>query len=1326
MGITRHIAAGSIGRRFGVALLLFAFQSIAYLPAAATALPLTPTPSVQQSVNSQQSAALTDTNDLLWFTPLSNKWTLLGAMNFAVSGTTGTGSQTCATSVDTVQDGVSWKGMAGYNGANGWTFTLPNTWKGQSVVMAPYYKNGGVLFSGWGCRDISGQLGTNATYPGRRTATNGSVYPFMWADTLGGIAQNGSFTWEHAFTNLDPGTTYKFQYLSLLASSFCSLEDITTTGISNGVSLSTKNLAVTNNAARTKGSQLVTSTVSGVTQYNIVRKGSGVNCNHIALSAIQVHASDLVPQISSFSVATGPRSGGTSTTITGNNLSDINSVTIGGNAAIIESTTESTVNIVTPSGTVGAANVVIGNGTDVTTMTGGYTYTNQVAPSLQLSLPGNPAAITYGDTNTIAAQVSTAGSVTFKSGGVAIASCSNVAAVAFVATCSWVASAANVNTRLTADFAPTDSVTYTNLSGAGAVIINVGKASATVVSSSPSVQYGDAIPTITSSVEGLLNSDAPAVVTGLSCSTTYTPTSAVGSVPTTSCSGGTATNYQLTYTSGLVTVNALAQSSLSLSSATFEYGSSLALDASGGSGTGGFSYSLTSAGSAGCTRSGSVVSASSTGTCSVTITRDASGNYLQKSQVFTITISPGDQSLLMLNDVRGSYGSPLALSTSGGSGTGAVTYAVVTAGTAACSIAANGTDVVAVAAGTCTVRATKAASVNHNVRSSTDALITFDKIAQPAALTLSDVTFSFGQTLALAASGGNGGGLVTYGLISAGTAGCSLSANVVSSTTGGTCSVSATRAESTNYLLQTRAFTVTISQANQSALSIGEVNGSFGVPLLMTSTGGSGVGAVSYVVTSTGSAGCSYFAGSITVSSIGTCTVLASKAADTSYLAKSSAITTLTFSQGVQSPLTLDDDGMLFGASLILNASGGSGEGALSYSISSMGTANCALNALVLTSLRVGTCSVTVNKASSTNYVSLSQVFTITVGVAPQTPLAVTTTTGTANTGITLSYSGGSGNGGISWSVLDQGTARCGLIGAMLLAISPGTCVVRLNKAADDNYLASSVTQMMTIAGEQVSSGSGQVVVPTVAVLATTTTTMTNTTTTEVKNNVNKKVEAKKSASTTDAPKITTTTAMKAPTTTVSSSTQVPLSQQVEKVAASEGVLLQGDVSVKALITREKNALVMRAGLFKAVIHGVDGKGNLIPLDANGDIRIPKGGSIAVEMGQYQFNSSVFVWMFSTPKSLGERLSDARGYISARIATPKKIETGLHRIAFVGKSPTGSDITFMVGLIVSNPAQLSTISKVLIAVPLTLAIGFACVLPPSLRRRRRRDLRKSN
>lgn len=531
-------------------LVLGAFEQTVH------ALALTPTPSVQQAVLSQQSASYTDTNDLLWFATAGNRWTLLGAMNFAVSGTTGTGSQTCANSIDTVQDGISWKGMAGYNGANGWTFTLPKTWKGQSVVMAPYYRNSGVLFSGWGCRDISGQLGTNATYPGRRTATNGSVYPFMWADTLGGLAQNGLFTWEHEFTNLDPGTTYKFQYLTVLAGNFCSLEDITTSGTSNGVSYSTKDLAVTNNAAKTKGSQLVASTVSGVTQYKIVRKGSGVGCNHMALSAIQVHASDAVPQISSFSVTSGSRSGGTSTTINGNNLSDINSVTIGGSAAIIESTSESTVDIVTPAGSVGAADVVIGNGTDTTTMTGGYTYTNQSAPSIQLALPNDVTSTPYGTTVRITAQASTAGSVTFKSGGNAIVSCSNIATVALSATCDWTPSSANAATRLTADFVPTDQVAYHNLNAVGGRNINVTKVAAVVSASSPTVTYGDSVPVITPSISGLVNGDVPAVVTGLTCTTDYTTSSAVGSLPATSCSGGSASNYDLTYSPGAVVVSA--------------------------------------------------------------------------------------------------------------------------------------------------------------------------------------------------------------------------------------------------------------------------------------------------------------------------------------------------------------------------------------------------------------------------------------------------------------------------------------------------------------------------------------------------------------------------------------------------------------------------------------------------------------------------------------------------------------------------------------------------------------------------------------------------
>lgn len=1312
MDVRRGAVAWSAGARLCTVLLLL-LQSVAYMSEGAIALALTPTPSVQQTINGKQSTASTDTNDLLWFTNPGNKWTLLGAMNFAVSGSTGSGSSTCAASIDTVQDGISWKGMAGYSGTNGWTFTMPNMWKGQSIVMAPYFKNSGVLFSTLGCRDISGQLGSNATYPGRRTATNGSVYPFMWVDTLGGLAQNGSFTWEHSFTNLDPGTTYKFQYLTVLPGAFCSLEDITSTGTANGISYIAKNLAVTNNSSRTKGSQLVTSTVSGVTQYSIVRKGSGVDCNHMGLSAIQVHASDAVPQITAFSVSSGPKSGGTSTTINGNNLADITAVTIGGNAATIDSKTQNSVTIVTPAGTFGAADVLISNGTDSTTMKSGYAYTNQVAPSLQLSLQENNPAIVYGMTNTIVAQVSTAGSITFKSDGATIPGCSNVPAVSYSAHCSWIASSVNANTKLTADFVPTDSVTYTNLTGAGSVTVNVGRATAVVTASSPTVEYGDAVPTITSSIVGLVNGDNSAVVTGLSCTTTYSNTSAVGSSPTTSCSGGNASNYLLTYGGGSVIINATAQSALSLVLDTFEFGNTLTLSAAGGSGNGSYSYALLSSGSAGCSRKDTTLTASTTGTCSVNVTRDASGNYASRSQTFIITVDPSDQNLLMVDDVRGYFGSPLAMSTTGGSGNGTVSYEVTSTGTAGCSISQTGTDLLAISAGTCAITATKAASTTYRKRTSTVATMTFDKIAQSTALVVSDSTFTYGSTLVLSALGGNGDGMLSYGLSSAGTAGCSLNGSVVSASFSGTCEVSASRAASTNYISLTESFTVTVSKASQAALAIVDINGSFGEELALSTSGGSGSGVVSFTLASIGSAGCSIVGAAVTVSSAGFCTVVANKASDDSYLAKNSPTTLLTFSKGTQSALALTDDEMLFEELLTLSVLGGNGDGLVSYILATIGDANCSLVNAEVSATSTGTCTVTVTKASSNNYLSKTQTFTVSVNPAPQISLSIVPTSGIVGESLQLSLVGGSGNGAVAWSVTVVGTARCGLIGSTLLASTVGTCTVKVSKLTDHNYKAAATSQEITfVAASQIDNGQKTVSTISPATSLTTTTSTTSTT-------IPAKVSMSGGSATSLIPTLKSTTTTTAITTTTIS-VQQALQRYVARVAANEALMLQGDSSFAAVVTRENNSLVMSAGLFKATIRGMDSNGNMIPLAVNGDLRIPLGGGVAVDMGRYEVGSDVLIWLFSTPTSLGERHVDESGNVIARIATPKQIEEGVHRMAFVGKNPEGRDITFMIGLVVENPTALSAFSKVLIAIPIALAVFLGLLIPTTMHRRRRR------
>ena len=86
--------------------------------------------------------------------------------------------------------------------------------------------------------------------------------------------------------------------------------------------------------------------------------------------------------------------------------------------------------------------------------------------------------------------------------------------------------------------------------------VSIAKRQVTVTASNASLTYGDAVPTVTPSYSGMVNSDSPSVVTGMSCSTIYgqsAVSSNVGSYPT-SCSGGSATNYNFVYTGGLVTV----------------------------------------------------------------------------------------------------------------------------------------------------------------------------------------------------------------------------------------------------------------------------------------------------------------------------------------------------------------------------------------------------------------------------------------------------------------------------------------------------------------------------------------------------------------------------------------------------------------------------------------------------------------------------------------------------------------------------------------------------------------------------------------------------
>jgi hypothetical protein len=82
------------------------------------------------------------------------------------------------------------------------------------------------------------------------------------------------------------------------------------------------------------------------------------------------------------------------------------------------------------------------------------------------------------------------------------------------------------------------------------------------------------------------------------------------------------------------------------------------------------------------------------------------------------------QATLTLTSLEGQQGTPYQLTSSGGSGTGAVNYAVTNAGSANCSI--TGSTLNATAGGSCTVTVTKAADATYAVASSAPTSVTID------------------------------------------------------------------------------------------------------------------------------------------------------------------------------------------------------------------------------------------------------------------------------------------------------------------------------------------------------------------------------------------------------------------------------------------------------------------------------------------------------------------------------------------------------------------------------------------------------------------------
>ena len=237
----------------------------------------------------------------------------------------------------------------------------------------------------------------------------------------------------------------------------------------------------------------------------------------------------------------------------------------------------------------------------------------------------------------------------------------------------------------------------------------------------------------------------------------------------------------------------------------------------GGSGTGSYSYTRVSGD---CTVDGSTATIDGAASnCVVRVTREADDDYAATTDDATITVNKGTQASLQAltdgtNGTIAAYLELVALTTSGGSGDGIVTWAKISGD---CTVDGSTATIGALSSPTvnCVVEATKAFDDDYQV--ATDQVtITVTKAAQDALMARTDgtdgTTATTSETVELSTSGGSGTGSVTYQRVSGSCA--MLDADTVQITgLSANCIIEATQAADNNYFVTTDRVTITVGPA---------------------------------------------------------------------------------------------------------------------------------------------------------------------------------------------------------------------------------------------------------------------------------------------------------------------------------------------------------------------------------------------------------------------------------------------------------------------------------------------------------------------------------
>ena len=326
-------------------------------------------------------------------------------------------------------------------------------------------------------------------------------------------------------------------------------------------------------------------------------------------------------------------------------------------------------------------------------------------------------------------------------------------------------------------------------------------------------------------------------------------------------------------------------------------------------------------------------------------------------------------------------------------------------------------------------------------------------------------TYSPGGVVFSAASASSGL-RVAYGSLTP--AVCTASNGSVAMLTAGTCIVTANQAGDSHYNAAVQVTqTVVIAKAQPGPLTLAaspvHITTVGGTSSLATS-GGGGTGAINFSTT----APCSIAGSTLTGNSTGTCAVTATQAADTNYNAGQSNTVRVQVGAGAQAPLVLtaSPTTLNVNGTSALQATGGSGSGAVSYAVSS---GPCTLAGSILTGTAVGQCQVVASKAADGGFgPATSNPVTLTVRRLTPVPLVLTATPVSVGLGgtSTLATSGGISGSPVNYRV----TGPCAVNGNILTGVSVGNCVITATQAETPTHSAATSNTLFLNVKERLTS----------------------------------------------------------------------------------------------------------------------------------------------------------------------------------------------------------------------------------------------------------------